>query len=90
MVADDWKGKSKVFFTYGINWDIKKCGMELFPVFCSFFFNLRKFQGKRKSGKNSLMNRYNLMTISPLYLSTTCLPPQFTLKQVQDAVSFHL
>lgn len=49
MVADDWKGKSEVFFTYGINWHIKKCGMELFPVFCSFFFFfLRKFQGKKK------------------------------------------
>ena len=60
MVADDWKGKSEVFFTYGINWHIKKCGMELFPVFCSFFFFFFKkiSRQKKKIGENSLMNRY--------------------------------
>lgn len=36
------------------------------------------------------MNRYQLMTISPIYLSTFCLLPQFILKQVPDTVSFHL
>lgn len=49
MVADGWEGKSKVFFAYGINWHKKTVAWNCFLSSVLFsFFNLRKFQGKKK------------------------------------------
>ena len=52
VVADGWEGKSKVFFAYGINWHKKTVAWNCFLSSVLFsFFNLRKFQGKKKKKK---------------------------------------